>query len=378
MELTPRDIQQKQFNDAFRGYSHEEVDAFLDEVAEAFSRIYRENQNAQLKLRETDKELGLAKQTEGMLKRTLLTAQQTVDDTIAEARGRAEEIAKVANARAAEVMAEAQARIMEMRATLEGLKRYERDYRDRLRAFMQNQLEVLNAPVEQPAEMPAAPPPAPQMEWPQSVQEVHSEAESDLRPAPLPPRRQPEATPTTPPEPAAREAVHEAERAPVTQNENLLSPGIAPPVESRIEGEVPPQSDAELTIDSPPSPAPMSAPEPPQYVPVPGGEEAENSASKVTVTEHSASEPAATPNEQVGEQREGPAHPEPALVSEAVNGEAGRRPDGEAGRRPDGEAGRRPDGEAGRRPDGEAGREPDRSKEDADEKSISELFWGED
>ncbi|HVE75700.1 MAG TPA: DivIVA domain-containing protein [Actinomycetota bacterium] len=371
MELTPRDIQQKQFNDAFRGYSHEEVDAFLDEVAEAFSRVYRENQNAQLKLRETDKELGLAKQTEGMLKRTLLTAQQTVDETIAEARTRAEEIERVANARAAEIMAEAQARIMELRGTLEGLKRYERDYRDRLRAFMQNQLEVLNAPVTQPAEIAAPPPPAGEPDWPQSVQEAHSEAEPDLRPAPLPPRRQPEPEPATTPKPVAQESARAGEPPPSLQYEDLLSRGAVPPAESRIEEEVPVKSDAELANGSAPVAPPTSAPEPAQFVPIPGGAGTPAASPQVAATEHFSvqAEPAAAPAEHVVEENR-PAHPEPSLVSEGVHVEAGRRPDVDAGRSPD--------VEGARRPDGEAGRKPDNSKESTDEKSISELFWGED
>ena len=43
MPLTPADVANKQFKVAFRGYSLDEVDAFLDEVESELGRLLREN-----------------------------------------------------------------------------------------------------------------------------------------------------------------------------------------------------------------------------------------------------------------------------------------------------------------------------------------------
>ena len=43
MKLTPLDIHHKEFRHSLRGYSEEEVDAFLDEVADEFERLFKEN-----------------------------------------------------------------------------------------------------------------------------------------------------------------------------------------------------------------------------------------------------------------------------------------------------------------------------------------------
>ncbi len=43
MDLTARDIHEKQFHDAWRGYNQEEVDDFLDKVAEVVDLLQREN-----------------------------------------------------------------------------------------------------------------------------------------------------------------------------------------------------------------------------------------------------------------------------------------------------------------------------------------------
>ena len=46
MPLTPTDVANKQFRIAFRGYSLDEVDAFLDEVETELTRLLRERSAA--------------------------------------------------------------------------------------------------------------------------------------------------------------------------------------------------------------------------------------------------------------------------------------------------------------------------------------------
>ena len=105
MPLTPTDVANKQFRIAFRGYSLDEVDAFLDEVETELSRLLRDN--AGLKDRPgapapaadvpaaapAPAPLPLqGMQGQEAALRTLLLAQRTADEAIAEARAEAEEI----------------------------------------------------------------------------------------------------------------------------------------------------------------------------------------------------------------------------------------------------------------------------------------------
>lgn len=154
MDLTPRDIQEKQFHDAFRGYNHEEVDMFLDAAAEAFEKVFRENQTLLHRIREIEEHLGEARGSEDMLKRMLLTAQKTADDAIEEARTKAQgmvvaaerkaqEIVANAERRSQEIVADAQTKERELQVNLEGLKRFDSEYRARLKAFIESQLRVL-------------------------------------------------------------------------------------------------------------------------------------------------------------------------------------------------------------------------------------------
>ena len=43
MKLTPLDIRHKEFKRGMRGYVDSEVDEFLDDIADEFERLFREN-----------------------------------------------------------------------------------------------------------------------------------------------------------------------------------------------------------------------------------------------------------------------------------------------------------------------------------------------
>ncbi|MEX2587269.1 MAG: DivIVA domain-containing protein [Actinomycetota bacterium] len=191
MVMTPREIQEKQFHDAFRGYSHEEVDLFIDQVAEDYGKIYRENQGFNERLRELQEQVGRGSaparetaapeaapapspapspeparsESEDMLKRMLVTAQETADRAIQGARAKAQRMVDEAEARAREIEEQADALSAstlqdaqrragellkaatreeeELRNRLEGMRTFERDFRNRLGAYIRSQLELL-------------------------------------------------------------------------------------------------------------------------------------------------------------------------------------------------------------------------------------------
>ena len=189
MTMTPREIQEKQFHDAFRGYSHEEVDLFIDQVAEAYDQVYRENQTFHRRLEELEEQLdgGIpraqvipapvtvqassapvgAAESEDMLKRVLLTAQESADKAVQNARARAQALIEDAEAKARRIEEQAEAlrastlddaqrrskeavssaakEESELRERIEGLKILERDFRTRLGAFVRSQLDLIEA-----------------------------------------------------------------------------------------------------------------------------------------------------------------------------------------------------------------------------------------
>jgi cell division initiation protein len=186
MEVTAREIHDKEFHDAWRGYNQEEVDDFLDKVAETLDRLQRENVALQQRMGELDQTVSTSRTTEDMLKQTLVSAQRAAEEAIAKAKAKAdqllteaEERARRANEDTAAKLAEADAEVQrrmgegerrheirkrELEQSIERLKSYESDLKQRLRGFLEGQLKSLNGLESHPRphggghQAPAAPP----------------------------------------------------------------------------------------------------------------------------------------------------------------------------------------------------------------------------
>ena len=184
MPLTPADVANKQFKISFRGYSLDEVDGFLDEVEGELGRLLRENNDlrigrpagpafseASAPVQQAAAPVALAPgEGQEAALRTLLLAQRTADEVVAEARGEAATIVAEAQRHADGVEAEIAARISaamggvdqrkrELEQQIEDLRAFEREYRIRLKAYLEGQLRDLStrgAPDDGGAGVPAA------------------------------------------------------------------------------------------------------------------------------------------------------------------------------------------------------------------------------
>ena len=226
MSLTPEDILGKRFHDAFRGYNHEEVDVFLDEVAVAFDLAIKDVQAARARAEELDAQVLELKGTEGMLKRTLLAAQRAADETVAEAKTEAARLISVAEDEAAavvgsakqqaeDIVAGATARQSQIEQLGSRLHDLQAAHLATLRAHLEDRLRALDSlaappdlvPATAPAEKVDAPPgtdaepepsPEPAPEGPADDPES-SPAPEVLAPAPSPPADSPESSPESSP-----------------------------------------------------------------------------------------------------------------------------------------------------------------------------------
>src|SRR5437660_10898037 len=175
MPLTPEDVHSKRFTTVrFKeGYDEEEVDGFLDEVETELRRLLTENADLRTAPRaaaapaETPAPAAPAapappaeEPNEAAL-RTLLLAQRTADEAIAQAKSEADQIVTSAKTRAASIEAEAQqqhasamAELQRQRQSLESqiedLRGFEREYRTRLKAYLESQLRDLDSRGLQP------------------------------------------------------------------------------------------------------------------------------------------------------------------------------------------------------------------------------------
>jgi DivIVA domain-containing protein len=65
MPLTPQDIVRKEFREALRGYNQADVDLFLDEVVEEFTRLTEENQRLRVRLAAMQQEVARYREARG-------------------------------------------------------------------------------------------------------------------------------------------------------------------------------------------------------------------------------------------------------------------------------------------------------------------------
>ena len=123
MDLTAQEIQEKQFHDAWRGYRQEEVDDFLDQVSEALDRALRENAALKERNHELGQAVATARDTEEMLKKTLVTAQRAAEEAIASAQAKAAAIVAEAEERAGRLEAGTEERRRRADAEIQERKR---------------------------------------------------------------------------------------------------------------------------------------------------------------------------------------------------------------------------------------------------------------
>ncbi len=181
MALTPEDVVNKQFQQTkFReGYDQDEVDDFLDEVVVELRRLLQENQELQAKLEaagsdSSDRPAEAAAvpapavvaapaaqaapaQDDSESSSSLLQlARRLHDEHVREGAEKRDALIAEGHATAARVVAEAEAKqraqmniLNEERATLEkkidGLREFEREYRQKLRGYIEGQLKELDA-----------------------------------------------------------------------------------------------------------------------------------------------------------------------------------------------------------------------------------------
>ncbi|HEU4674348.1 MAG TPA: DivIVA domain-containing protein [Motilibacteraceae bacterium] len=207
MPLTPEDVQNKTFGASGlgrKGYDETEVDDFLDEVYDEMARLTRENEELSTKLSACQRSLAAAQeqlrqqaaapaQAAPAAEPTpvptpapappapaapapaeaaagiLALAQRTADEHVAEAKKQADGIVGEARSRADQIARETEERQRrtlgalehersELERRVEGLRAFEREYRSRLKNYLENQLrELESTPEAAPGGSPARP-----------------------------------------------------------------------------------------------------------------------------------------------------------------------------------------------------------------------------
>lgn len=135
MRLTPIDIRQQQFNvKMFRGFDPQEVDAFLEDVAEDYEALLRELARLREQVATHEERSRGVTDTEKTLKETLVTTQRLAEEMKEGARREADLITREASLRGEKMLEEVRGEEARIRGDIQNLKRLRQELIEELRA----------------------------------------------------------------------------------------------------------------------------------------------------------------------------------------------------------------------------------------------------
>jgi len=154
MPIRPIDIRRKEFKIGFRGYDPNQVDGFLDAVADEFERNYTENQRMREEVSSLRDRLQQFEDLEGSIQAALVHAEQASNDLRRAATQEAEGIKqsaqreadftiREAQSRSHQMLADSSARIERVQDSYDGLQEAKRSFANEFRHLLKTYTDMM-------------------------------------------------------------------------------------------------------------------------------------------------------------------------------------------------------------------------------------------
>jgi len=142
MRITSMDINNKEFKKGLRGYNADEVDEFLDKVAEEYEIIYKENSTLKERATFLEEKLEHHVSIEATIQNTLVLAQNAAEQAKFCAQKESELIIKNANDSSQRLLDKSHNDVLKVNDDYEKTKQEFAKFRTKFRNFMNCQLEM--------------------------------------------------------------------------------------------------------------------------------------------------------------------------------------------------------------------------------------------
>ncbi len=154
MPIRPIDVRRKEFKNGFRGYEANQVDDFLDAVADEFERNYTENQRMREEVSSLRDRLQQFEDLEGSIRAALVHAEQASNDLRRAATQEAEGIKqsaqreadftiREAQSRSHQMLADSSSRIERVRDSYDALQEAKRSFTNDFRHLLKTYTETM-------------------------------------------------------------------------------------------------------------------------------------------------------------------------------------------------------------------------------------------
>ncbi len=139
------DINNKEFKRTMRGYSADEVDEFLEKIAEDYETIYKENTILKERINVFQDKLDHYTKIESTIQNTLLLAQNAAEQAKLSAQTEGELIIRSANESAKKILDKAHLDVLAIDDEFDRTKQEFAKFRSKFRNFIISQMEMFEA-----------------------------------------------------------------------------------------------------------------------------------------------------------------------------------------------------------------------------------------
>src|SRR5689334_25363196 len=144
MSIAPVELRHLRFPRRLFGYRRRSVNDQLERIADAYGEVWRERADLQDRVEDQEAEIARHRELEEMLRKTLVSAERSVDAMRSQARHAAEQIVEEAEARAREIIGEAHAGRERVRRDLYRLRETEKEFRARFRSVVSSTASLVD------------------------------------------------------------------------------------------------------------------------------------------------------------------------------------------------------------------------------------------
>ena len=144
MKISPMDVRQQQFKLKFRGFDIEEVDSYLELIANELEELNKENETIKAELKKVEQEIEEYKKAENDFRKVIASAQDFKRDAIEKANQESQIIIKQSEIKAKEILKGAEEKLFKLEKDIAELKSTKMQFEVQMRAVIENHLKLMD------------------------------------------------------------------------------------------------------------------------------------------------------------------------------------------------------------------------------------------
>jgi cell division initiation protein len=145
LKISPLDIQQQQFKGKFfGGLDPQDVDAFLQMVAEEMENLIRENNDLKEQARKVAADMAEMGQRETDLRETMLAAQKVTEEMKANARKEATLLISEAELKGERILSDSEKKLIELNNQVQDIRRQKMQFETAFKSLLDTHFKMLS------------------------------------------------------------------------------------------------------------------------------------------------------------------------------------------------------------------------------------------